>query len=108
MLLLGPPAHTPAAHALGTNRAVAVVGTSGAAVTYARGTRVDVRLAVRIGIAALAGLGIGFHAGLIGPGTFLVLTLTADSSGASGRPSSSRWSRILRTNSGSPDVTVTR
>ncbi|MFF7761873.1 sulfite exporter TauE/SafE family protein [Streptomyces griseorubiginosus] len=138
VLLLGLPAHTPAAHALGTNKAVAIVGTSGAAVTYARRTRVDVRLAVRIGIAALAGssagaflaagmstevlkplimvvllgvaafvilrpafgtapatgpatrrqvlaaiglagLGIGFYDGLIGPGTgtFLVLTLTA-------------------------------
>jgi len=138
VLLLGLPAGTPAAYALGTNKAVAIVGTSGAAVTYARKAPVDVRLAVRIGIAAvtwssagaflaagmstdvlkplimvvllgvaafvilrpafgtapatgpasrrrilaaigLAGLGIGFYDGLIGPGTgtFLVLTLTA-------------------------------
>ncbi|MCW5249018.1 MULTISPECIES: sulfite exporter TauE/SafE family protein [unclassified Streptomyces] len=138
-LLLGLPAGTPAAHALGTNKAVAIVGTTGAAVTYARKAPVDVRTAVRIGLAALAGssggaffaagmstevlkpvimvvllgvaafvilrpsfgtgpapagpagprrvlaaialagVGIGFYDGLIGPGTgtFLVLTLTA-------------------------------
>ncbi|MFF8030806.1 MULTISPECIES: sulfite exporter TauE/SafE family protein [unclassified Streptomyces] len=137
-LLLGLPAGTPAAHALGTNKAVAIVGTTGAAVTYARKAPVDVRTAVRIGLAALAGssagaffaagmstevlkpvimvvllgvaafvilrpafgtapatgpasrrrilaaiglagLGIGFYDGLIGPGTgtFLVLALTA-------------------------------
>ncbi|MFJ6831682.1 sulfite exporter TauE/SafE family protein [Streptomyces sp. NPDC091209] len=137
-MLLGLPAGTPAAFALGTNKAVAIVGTAGAAVTYARKTTVDVRLAVRIGLAALAGstagafvaaglstevlkpvvmvvllgvgtfvilrpafgtappttpvsarrvlaaiglagLGIGFYDGLIGPGTgtFLVLALTA-------------------------------
>ncbi|MEU6271660.1 TSUP family transporter [Streptomyces populi] len=137
-MLLGLPAGTPAAYALGTNKAVAIVGTTGAAVTYARKTPVDVRLAVRIGLAALAGstagafvaaglstdvlkpvvmvvllavgtfvilrpafgtappttpvsarrvlaaiglagLGIGFYDGLIGPGTgtFLVLALTA-------------------------------
>ncbi|MGW0417619.1 sulfite exporter TauE/SafE family protein [Streptomyces sp. NPDC003015] len=138
VLLLGLPAGTPAAYALGTNKAVAIVGTSGAAVTYARKAPVDVRLAVRIGVTAvtgssagaflaagmstevlkplivvvllsvaafvilrpsfgtapatgpatrrqilaaigLAGLGIGFYDGLIGPGTgtFLVLALTA-------------------------------
>ncbi|MFC8423199.1 sulfite exporter TauE/SafE family protein [Streptomyces sp. NPDC057236] len=137
-LLLGLPAGTPAAHALGTNKAVAIVGTTGAAVTYARKAPVDVKTAVRIGLAALAGssggaffaagmstevlkpvimvvllavaafvilrpafgtapatgpatrrqilaaiglagLGIGFYDGLIGPGTgtFLVLALTA-------------------------------
>ena len=137
-LLLGLPSGTPAAYALGTNKAVAIVGTTGAAVTYARKAPVDVRLAVRIGLAALvgstagafvaaglstevlkpvvmvvlvgvgtfvilrpafgtappttpvsprrvlaaiglAGLGIGFYDGLIGPGTgtFLVLALTA-------------------------------
>ncbi|MFF4754122.1 sulfite exporter TauE/SafE family protein [Streptomyces sp. NPDC002514] len=137
-LLLGLPAHTPAAYALGTNKAVAIVGTTGAAVTYARRAPVDVRNAVRIGLAALAGssagaffaagmstdvlkpvimvvllavaafvilrpsfgaaaaagpagrrrilaaiglagLGIGFYDGLVGPGTgtFLVLALTA-------------------------------
>ncbi|MET8407240.1 TSUP family transporter [Streptomyces sp. NPDC005195] len=137
-LLLGLPGGTSAAYALGTNKAVAIVGTSGAAVTYARKATVDVRLAVRIGLAALvgstagafvaagmstdvlkpvvmvvlvdvgtfvilrpafgtapsaepvpprrvlaaiglAGLGIGFYDGLVGPGTgtFLVLALTA-------------------------------
>ncbi|MFD7061762.1 sulfite exporter TauE/SafE family protein [Streptomyces sp. NPDC059906] len=137
-LLLGLPSGTPAAHALGTNKAVAIVGTTGAAVTYARKATVDVRTAVRIGLAALAGssggaffaagmstevlkpvimvvllavaafvifrpafgtapatgpatrrqilaaiglagLGIGFYDGLVGPGTgtFLVLALTA-------------------------------
>ncbi len=55
-LLLGLPAGTLAAHALGTNKAVAIVGTTGAAVTYARKAPVDVRMAVRIGLAALAGL----------------------------------------------------
>ncbi|MFJ8360043.1 sulfite exporter TauE/SafE family protein [Streptomyces sp. NPDC093984] len=138
VLLLGLPGGTPATYALGTNKAVAIVGTTGAAVTYARRTPVDVGTAVRIGIAALAGstagafvaaglstdvlkpvvmvvllgvgafvilrpafgtapftgpvsarrvlaaiglagLGIGFYDGLIGPGTgtFLVLALTA-------------------------------
>ncbi|MZD05447.1 TSUP family transporter [Streptomyces sp. SID5785] len=137
-LLLGLPGSVPAPYALGTNKAVAIVGTTGAAVTYARKAPVDVRLAVRIGLAALAGstggallaaglstdvlkpvvmvvlvgvgafvifrpafgtapaahpasprrvlaaiglagLGIGFYDGLIGPGTgtFLVLALTA-------------------------------
>ncbi|MEV5983804.1 TSUP family transporter [Streptomyces sp. NPDC052051] len=137
-LLLGLPAGTAASAALGTNKAVAIVGTTGAAVTYVRKTRVDVALAVRIGLAALAGstggafvaagmstdvlkpvvmvvllavgafvilrptfgtvpsaepvsarrvlaaiglagLGIGFYDGLIGPGTgtFLILALTA-------------------------------
>ncbi|AJE40572.1 sulfite exporter TauE/SafE family protein [Streptomyces nodosus] len=137
-LLLGLPGNTPGAYALGTNKAVAIVGTTGAAVTYVRSTPVDVRTAVRIGLAALvgsmagafvavglstdvlkpvvmvvllgvgafvllrpafgtvapsgpvsarrvlaaiglAGLGIGFYDGLIGPGTgtFLVLALTA-------------------------------
>ncbi|WP_435270148.1 sulfite exporter TauE/SafE family protein [Streptomyces sp. 1222.5] len=137
-LLLGLPSATPAATALGTNKAIAIVGTTGAAVTYARRAPVDVGTAVRIGFAALAGssagaffaagmstevlkpvimvvllgvaafvilrpafgtapapgpagrrrklaaiglagLGIGFYDGLIGPGTgtFLVLALTA-------------------------------
>jgi uncharacterized membrane protein YfcA len=137
-LLLGLPPGTPAPYALGTNKAVSIVGTTGAALTYARKTPVDVRLATRIGLAALtgstggallaaglstdvlkpvvmvvlvgvgafvifrpafgtapathpasprrvlaaiglAGLGIGFYDGLIGPGTgtFLVLALTA-------------------------------
>ncbi|MBC9716138.1 TSUP family transporter [Streptomyces sp. TRM66268-LWL] len=137
-LLVGLPAGTHATTALGTNKAVAIVGTTGAAVTYVRKTPIDVRTAIRIGLAALtgsmggavlaagmstevlkpvimvvllgvaafvifkpsfgsapapgpatrrqiwaaigiAGLGIGFYDGLIGPGTgtFLVLALTA-------------------------------
>ncbi|AVZ72903.1 hypothetical protein SLUN_12605 [Streptomyces lunaelactis] len=64
-LLLGLP-HVPAAHILGTNKAVAIVGTSGAAVTYARKAPVEVRTAVRIGLAALAGSmgGAFFAAGI--------------------------------------------
>ncbi|MDR3082368.1 MAG: TSUP family transporter [Streptomyces sp.] len=139
VLLLGLPGGTAASYALGTNKAVAIAGTTGAAVTYARKAPVDVRTAVRIGLAALAGsmggafvaagmstevlkpvvmvvllavgafvilrpafgttapsaapvsarrvlaaiglagLGIGFYDGLIGPGTgtFLILALTA-------------------------------
>ncbi|WP_405653349.1 sulfite exporter TauE/SafE family protein [Streptomyces sp. RK9] len=137
-LLLGLPGSTPAATALGTNKAVAIVGTTGAAVTYVRKAPIDVGTAVKIGLAALAGsmggaffaagmstevlkpvimavlvgvgafvifrpdfgtapatgplpprrvlaaiglagVGIGFYDGLIGPGTgtFLVLALTA-------------------------------
>ncbi|MER5882360.1 TSUP family transporter [Streptomyces sp. NPDC001941] len=53
-LLLGLP-HVPAAHVLGTNKAVAIVGTTGAAVTYVRRTPVRVGTAVRIGLAALVG-----------------------------------------------------
>ncbi|MFF4171922.1 sulfite exporter TauE/SafE family protein [Streptomyces sp. NPDC001744] len=65
-LLLGLP-HAPAAQVLGTNKAVAVVGTTGAAVTYARKAPVDVRTAVRIGLAALAGsMGGAFFAAGIG------------------------------------------
>ncbi|MFF0286295.1 sulfite exporter TauE/SafE family protein [Streptomyces sp. NPDC005262] len=64
-LLLGLP-HVPAAHVLGTNKAVAIVGTSGAAVTYARKAPVKVGTAVRIGLMALAGsmTGAVFAAGI--------------------------------------------
>ncbi|WP_406426976.1 sulfite exporter TauE/SafE family protein [Streptomyces sp. NBC_01589] len=64
-LLLGLP-HVPAAHVLGTNKAVAIVGTSGAAVTYARKAPVKVGTAVRIGLMALAGsmTGAFFAAGI--------------------------------------------
>ncbi|MFJ2115081.1 MULTISPECIES: sulfite exporter TauE/SafE family protein [unclassified Streptomyces] len=64
-LLLGLP-NVPAAHILGTNKAVAIVGTTGAAVTYARKAPVDVRTAVRIGLMALAGsmTGAFFAAGI--------------------------------------------
>ncbi|MEU0374250.1 TSUP family transporter [Streptomyces sp. NPDC006283] len=64
-LLLGLP-QVPTAHVLGTNKAVAIVGTAGAAVTYVRKAPVRVRTAVRIGIAALAGSmgGAFFAAGI--------------------------------------------
>ncbi|MDN3295680.1 TSUP family transporter [Streptomyces ficellus] len=66
-LLLGLP-HVSTAHILGTNKAVAIVGTTGAAVTYVRRApvRVPVRTAVRIGLAALAGSmgGAFFAAGI--------------------------------------------
>ncbi|QGV80746.1 sulfite exporter TauE/SafE family protein [Streptomyces ficellus] len=64
-LLLGLP-HVPAAHILGTNKAVAIVGTTGAAVTYVRKAPVRVGTAVRIGLAALAGSmgGAFFAAGI--------------------------------------------
>lgn len=64
-MLLGLP-HIPAAQILGTNKAVAIVGTSGAAVTYLRKAPVEVRTAVRIGLAALAGsmTGAFFAAGI--------------------------------------------
>jgi hypothetical protein len=136
-LLVGLP-HLAPAYVLGTNKAVAIVGTTAAAVTYTRRAPVDVRTAARIGLAAiggslggaffaagidsavlrplimavllgvlafmllrpafgtapspapvtrqrtlaailLAGAGIGFYDGLIGPGTgtFLVITLAA-------------------------------
>jgi uncharacterized protein len=64
-LLLGLP-HVPAAHVLGTNKAVAIVGTSGAAVTYVRKAPVRVGTAVRIGLMALVGsmTGAFFAAGI--------------------------------------------
>ncbi|MFF3324335.1 sulfite exporter TauE/SafE family protein [Streptomyces sp. NPDC002889] len=64
-LLLGLP-NIQAAHILGTNKAVAIVGTSGAALTYVRRTPVQVKTAVRIGVAALTGSmgGAFFAAGI--------------------------------------------
>ncbi|MCT4352805.1 TSUP family transporter [Streptomyces sp. Je 1-79] len=64
-LLLGIP-QAGAAQILGTNKAVAIVGTTGAAVTYVRKAPVQVRTAVRIGLAALAGsmAGAFFAAGI--------------------------------------------
>ncbi|MFC9426586.1 TSUP family transporter [Streptomyces sp. NPDC056987] len=64
-MLLGLP-HVSAAHILGTNKAVAIVGTTGAAVTYARRAPVDVGTAVRIGVMALGGsmTGAFFAAGI--------------------------------------------
>ncbi len=64
-LLVGLP-HLPTAYVLGTNKAVAIVGTSAAAVTYTRRTRIDLRTALRIGVAAAFGslLGASFAAGI--------------------------------------------
>ncbi|MFI5757068.1 sulfite exporter TauE/SafE family protein [Streptomyces sp. NPDC051569] len=64
-MLLGLP-QVPAANILGTNKAVAIVGTSGAAVTYLRKAPVEVKTAVRIGLMALAGsmTGAFFAAGI--------------------------------------------
>lgn len=64
-VLLGLP-HVPAASILGTNKAVAIVGTSGAAVTYLRKAPVDRKAAVRIGLMALVGsmTGAFFAAGI--------------------------------------------
>ncbi|MEW1659790.1 TSUP family transporter [Streptomyces sp. NPDC093707] len=61
-LLVGLP-HTPTAFVLGTNKSTAIVGTTAAAVTYVRKTPIDVRTALRIGAAAVAGsLGGAFFA----------------------------------------------
>ncbi|MEV7724098.1 TSUP family transporter [Streptomyces sp. NPDC087917] len=54
VLLLGLPG-AASTTVLGTNKAVAIVGTTGAAVTFARRAPVNVALAVRIGLAALLG-----------------------------------------------------
>ncbi|WP_236240615.1 TSUP family transporter [Streptomyces sp. CC228A] len=64
-LLLGMP-QAPAAQVLGTNKAVAIVGTTGAAVTYVRRAPVRVGRALQIGLAALAGSmgGAFFAAGI--------------------------------------------
>ncbi|OII64777.1 hypothetical protein BJP40_19565 [Streptomyces sp. CC53] len=64
-LLIGLP-QVPAAQVLGTNKAVAIVGTTGAAVTYVRRAPVRVARALRIGLAALAGSmgGAFFAAGI--------------------------------------------
>lgn len=61
-LLIAFPQLAPA-YALGTNKAVGVVGTSAAAVTYARRAAIDVRLAARLGsVAALTAVAGAFFA----------------------------------------------
>lgn len=57
-LLIGLPNATYP-YVTGTNKAVSIVGTTGAAITYARKTRVPVRTAVRVGLAAVAGSSAG-------------------------------------------------
>lgn len=49
VLLIGLPPHLPPTYALGTNKAVAITGTSIAALTYARRAPLDRRLALRLG-----------------------------------------------------------
>ncbi|MFJ6697641.1 sulfite exporter TauE/SafE family protein [Streptomyces sp. NPDC091272] len=65
-LIMGLPGGMASTFALGTNKAVSIVGTSGAAVTYVRKAPIDVKIAVRIGLAALAGstAGASFAAGI--------------------------------------------
>ncbi|WP_043487662.1 MULTISPECIES: sulfite exporter TauE/SafE family protein [Streptomyces] len=53
-MLVGLP-HFQPTYILGTNKAIAIVGTTGAAITYTRKTPLDMRLATRIGAAAVAG-----------------------------------------------------
>ncbi|MFB6570194.1 sulfite exporter TauE/SafE family protein [Streptomyces noursei] len=61
-LLVGLP-QVPTAFILGTNKSAAVVGTSAAAVTYLRRAPIDIGIALRIGVAAMAGsLGGAFFA----------------------------------------------
>ncbi|RLV08613.1 hypothetical protein CTZ27_07460 [Streptomyces griseocarneus] len=64
-LLVGLP-HVAPVHVLGTNKAVAICGTGAAAVAYARRGVLDLRTAVRIGLAALGGslAGAFFAAGI--------------------------------------------
>jgi uncharacterized membrane protein YfcA len=57
-LLLALP-HTPAASALGTNKLAAISGTSTAAVTYGRRTKIDWRVAVLAGALAVVFAGLG-------------------------------------------------
>lgn len=53
-LLVGLPQMAPA-QVLGTNKAVAICGTTAAAVAYMRKATLDIRTALRIGLAALGG-----------------------------------------------------
>lgn len=64
-LLVGLP-HLPPAYVLGTNKAVSIVGTSAAAVTYTRKVPLNVRTAAGTGLAALGGSSAGafFAAGI--------------------------------------------
>lgn len=53
-LLIAMP-DTPPANALATNKLASIIGTSAAAITYARRTRIDVRTALPMAIAAFIG-----------------------------------------------------
>ena len=110
-LLLGLPHLAAAQYILGTNKAVSIVGTTAAAVTYARKAPVDVRMAVRIGLAALAGsLGGAFFAAgidsdvlrpvimvvLLGVLAFVLLRPSFGTAPATGpAPGSGCWPRSL-------------
>ncbi|MFJ5550482.1 sulfite exporter TauE/SafE family protein [Streptomyces sp. NPDC093225] len=82
-LMVGLPGNLAPTYALATNKAVSVVGTTGAAITYVRKAPVDVRLAVRIGGAALLGsaagalLAGGISKDVLRPAVMVVLVLVA-------------------------------
>jgi uncharacterized protein len=77
-MLVGLPHYQPT-YILGTNKAIAIVGTTGAAITYTRNTPIDIRLAVRIGAAAVAGslagafLASGINSAVLRPLIMVVL-----------------------------------
>ncbi|WP_155371530.1 sulfite exporter TauE/SafE family protein [Catellatospora vulcania] len=58
-LLIGLPPQVPLATALGTNKMTAIAGTTSAAITYARHTRIDWRVAGPAGAIAVVVSGIG-------------------------------------------------
>lgn len=57
-LLIAMP-NGPPADALGTNKLSSIIGTSAAAATYLRNTRIDLRTAVPMALAAFIGSGLG-------------------------------------------------
>lgn len=69
-LLLVLP-HVPLVTLLGTNKLASVVGTSSAAVTYARRVEVDRATAVPMVVAAFAGSGLGALLATVAPGSAL-------------------------------------
>ncbi|MEU8823444.1 TSUP family transporter [Streptomyces sp. NPDC048636] len=77
-LLVGLP-HLQPTFILGTNKAVAICGTTGAAVTYVRKAPLDLPIAVRIGVAAAIGslagayLASGIDSGVLRPLIMAVL-----------------------------------
>jgi hypothetical protein len=57
-LLIATP-NGPPADALGTNKLSSIIGTSAAAATYLRNTRIDLRTALPMAVAAFIGAGLG-------------------------------------------------
>jgi uncharacterized membrane protein YfcA len=57
-LLIAMP-NGPPADALGTNKLSSIIGTSAAAATYLRNTRIDLRTALPMAVAAFLGAGLG-------------------------------------------------